>query len=164
MIDESRFVFEVTEMKDMLYRLSVSYLHSDADAQDAVQQALEKAWRHRARVAEEAFRPWLTRIVINECKTQLRRAGRVMPSDQLERYAGETPPPDIALSDALSRLPDKLRTPILLHYMEGFSIQEVARALHVPMTTVRSRLYRGRDALRVELSDGEEGRLCARMR
>ena len=164
MMDEGRFVSEVTEMKDMLYRLSVSYLHSDADAQDAVQQALEKAWRHRAKVAEQAFRPWLTRIVINECKTQLRRAGRVMPSDQLERYAGETPPPDIALSDALSRLPDKLRTPILLHYMEGFSVEEVARALHVPMTTVRSRLYRGRDALRRELSDGEEGKPCARMK
>ena len=162
MMDEGRFVSEVTEMKDMLYRLSVSYLHSDADAQDAVAQALEKAWRHRARVKAEAFRPWLTRIVINECKTQLRRAGRTSPSDQLERYAGETPPPDLSLADALSRLPDKLRTPLLLHYMEGFSMKEIAKALRVPETTVRSRLYRARDALREELSSGEEGKPCAR--
>ena len=164
MIEERQFVSEVTEMKDMLYRLSVSYLHSDADAQDAVQQALEKAWQHRSRVGDGAFRPWLTRIVINECKTQLRRVKRVQPSDKLEAYAGTTPPPDITLSDALSRLPDKLRTPLLLHYMEGFSVEEVAKSLRVPATTVRSRLYRARNALRDQLNDGEEGTACARTR
>ena len=164
MVEERQFVAEITEMKDMLYRISVSYLRSDADAQDAVQQALEKAWRHRERVNAAAFRPWLTRIVINECKTHLRRAKRVQLTDQPELYAGVTPPPDIALADALSRLPDKLRTPLLLHYMEGFSVEEVARALRVPGTTVRSRLYRARNALRDELTDKEEARTCAGMR
>lgn len=156
MIDEERFVREVTDMQDMLYRLSVSYLHHDQDAQDAVSQALENAWRHRARVEDAAFRPWLTRIVINQCKSMLRRRARVSPSDQLERLSGMAPPPDIALRDALSRLPDKLRTPLLLHYMEGFSTDEVARALRVPGTTVRSRMHRARLRLRAEL-DGKEG-------
>ena len=105
MIDGERFVQEVTDMQDMLYRLSVSYLHHDQDAQDAVAQAIENAWRHRARVAEGAFRPWLTRIVINQCKSMLRRRARVSPSDQLERLGGMTPPPDLALRDALSHLP-----------------------------------------------------------
>ena len=152
MIEESRFVAEVTQMRDMLYRLSVSYLHHYQDAQDAVSQALENAWRHRARVAEGAFRPWLTRIVINQCKSMLRRRARVVPSDQLERLGGMTPPPDLALRDALSHLPEKLRTPLLLHYMEGFSTDEVARALRVPGTTVRSRMHRARLRLRAELS------------
>ncbi len=156
MIEESRFVAEVTAMKDMLYRLSVSYLHSDADAQDAVQQAIENAWRHRDRVGADYFRTWLTRIVINECKTQLRRGRRYVCSDQMERYAGQTPPPDLTLRDALDRLPEKLRTPLLLQCMEGFSVREVSRALRLPETTVRSRLYRAREALRREL--GEEGR------
>lgn len=162
MIEEKQFVSEITQMKEMLYRLSVSYLHSDADAQDAVQQALEKAWRHRGRVNPDAFRPWLTRIVVNECKSQLRRLRRTRPSDRLDLLAGEAPPPDIALADALSRLPDKWRTPLLLHYMEGFSMEEIAKALGVPMTTVRSRLYRGRNALRRQLDEGEEGKTCAR--
>lgn len=155
MIEERFFVAEITAMKDMLYRLSVSFLHSDADAQDAVQQAIENAWRHRGRVDERAFRPWLTRIVINECKTQLRRKKRAVPSDWLEACAAEAQPPDIALRDALERMPEKLRTPLLLHYMEGFSVAETAAALRVPMTTVRSRLYRAREALRRELG-GEE--------
>ena len=67
-----------------------------------------------------------------------------------------TPPPDLALRDALSHLPEKLRTPLLLHYMEGFSTDEVARALRVPGTTVRSRMHRARLRLRAELS-GKEG-------
>lgn len=155
MIEESRFVAEVTAMKDMLYRLSVSYLHNDADAQDAVQQAIESAWRHRDRAEEDYFRTWLTRIVINECKSALRRGRRLVLSDQVERYAGQTPPPDISLRDALDRLPEKLRTPLLLQCMEGFSVKETSRALNLPETTVRSRLYRARAALRREW--GEEG-------
>lgn len=158
MIEESRFVAEVTQMRDMLYRLSVSYLRSDADAQDAVQQAIESAWRHRGRVEPQAFRPWLTRIVINACKSQLRKKRRVFLSDRLECYAGAAPPPDVTLADALSRLPEKLRTPLLLHYMEGFSVTETAGALHVPETAVRSRLYRARKALREELGGEEAGR------
>ena len=156
MIDGERFVQEVTDMQDMLYRLSVSYLHHDQDAQDAVAQAIENAWRHRAHVEEGAFRPWLTRIVINQCKSMLRRRNRVMPSDQLERLSGTTPPPDLALRDAISRLPEKLRTPLLLHYMEGFSTDEVARAMRLPGTTVRSRMHRARLCLRAELSGREE--------
>lgn len=155
-MDEQGFVTEVTAMRDMLYRLSVSYLHSDADAQDAVQQAIENAWRHRARVKPERFRPWLTRIVINECISQLRRGRRVLLTGRMELYGEQAEMPDPTLSDALSRLPEKLRTPLLLHYMEDFSVKEVAQALGVPGSTVRNRLARARSALRAELG-GEEG-------
>lgn len=67
-------------------------------------------------------------------------------------------PVDFALCDALARIPDKLRTPLLLHYMEGFSVHEVARVLRVPDTTVRSRLYRARRALREQLDEQEGSR------
>lgn len=158
MMTEERFVQEVMQMRDMLYRLSVSYLHHDHDAQDAVSQAIENAWRHRDRVSPDAFRPWLTRIVINQCKTLLRQRGRVFASEHMERYAGMAEPVDLALCDALARIPDKLRTPLLLHYMEGFSVHEVARVLRVPDTTVRSRLYRARRALREQLDEQEGSR------
>lgn len=156
MIDEGSFVREVIARQDMLYRLAVSYLRHDADAQDAVQQAVEKAWKHRTRVDQDGFAPWLTRIVINECKSVLRRRKRAIPSERMELYEGETPPPDLSMADALSRLPEKLRTPLLLHYIEQFSVDETARALGLPATTVRSRLHRARIALRKEL-DGKEG-------
>ncbi len=127
-----------------------------------VQQALENAWRHRERANPAAFRPWLTRIVINECISQLRRRKNAQTSKWVDQLACQSPPPDIALADALSRLPDKLRTPLLLHYMEGFSLEEIAKALGVPMTTVRNRLYRGRNALRDALTEGERDASCAK--
>ena len=55
------------------------------------------------------------------------------------------------LSNELSALPEKLRTPLLLHYLEGFSLEEVAAVLHVPVGTVKSRLHLARKALRLEL-------------
>lgn len=158
MIDERAFVLEVASMRDMLYRLSVSYLRSDADAQDAVQQALENAWRHRDRVDEAGFRPWLVRIVINECKSALRRRKKLFFTERMEKMAVRTPPPDLALADALERMPEKLRTPLLLHHMEGFSLEEIAAATGVPRTTVASRLFRARRALREAL--GEEESVC----
>lgn len=155
MIDEGRFVAEVMAMRPMLYRLSMSIVHHDADAQDAVSQAIENAWRHRARVDTEAFRAYLTRIAINECKSLLRRKRRSIPTEDFSSFGATVAAPDAALSDALGRVPEKLRTPLLLHYMEQFSLREIAQILSVPVTTVRSRLARGREALRNELGEEE---------
>ena len=156
MIGEEQFTAKVLSMRDMLYRLSVSYLHSDADAQDAVQQAAENAWRHRDRVDEASFRPWFTRIVINECKSLLRRRRRVIPTDEPARWAGQTPPPDLSLADAIARLPDKTRTPLLLYYMDGFTTREIAKTLCLTETAVRSRMFRARNDLRRALEREDE--------
>lgn len=156
MVSETSFVTQVREKREMLYRLSVSMVRSDADAQDAVQQALEKAWQHRDRVEEGAFVPYLTRIVINECKTQLRRKRRTIPSENLEALGGTAEQPDLALRDALDRLPEKLRTPLVLHYLEGMPLADVSRALRLPESTVRSRVHRARQALRKALQEGGE--------
>lgn len=155
MIDEGCFVSEVMAMRPALYRLSMSIVHHDADAQDAVSQAIENAWRHRTRVDAQAFRAYLTRIVINECKSLLRRKRRSVPTDDFTFLSAAAAPPDAVLSDAIARVPEKLRTPLLLHYMERFSLREIAQILHVPVTTVRSRLSRGREALRKELGEEE---------
>ncbi|MCI6375831.1 MAG: RNA polymerase subunit sigma-70, partial [Clostridiales bacterium] len=67
MIEETAFVREAQEMLGGMYRLSVSILRRREDAQDAVQQAMLRAWERRAQARETTFRGWLTRIVINEC-------------------------------------------------------------------------------------------------
>ena len=158
MIDESRFTAEALRMQDMLYRTAVSILRHDADAQDAVQQALENAWKHRHRVEPDFFAPWLMRIVINCCKEQLRKRSWETASDQMDLYGGETPPPDPDLADALARLPIKYRMPLLLHYLEGFSLEEIAQTLRLPMNTVKSRMRRARLKLRAEWNEAEDAR------
>ena len=137
-------------MERTLYRVARGYLQSADECADAVQEALCKAWDKRQTVVPERFRPWLTRIVINECHNIGRRKKRVQLVADIEPpEPSDTPMPD--LSNELSALPEKLRTPLLLHYLEGFSLEEVAAVLHVPVGTVKSRLHLARKALRLEL-------------
>lgn len=155
MVSEATFVAHVQGMQQMLYRISVSLLRRDADAQDAVAQAIMKAWAAKERVSDDYFRPWLTRIVINECHTLLRKRKReqVLPDNM-----GFSPPPDMDLRDALERLPENLRITLLLHCLEGFTMAEIASIQKVPVSTVKGRLFRARKALHHQLYEKE---VCA---
>lgn len=136
----------------MMYHVACGLLQSDADRQDAMQQALLKAWEKRHTLKNEGFfKTWLIRILINECKNILRRQKRVSPVDTLPE--GETPAYDMALRDLIDRLPEKQRMCVILHYVEGLPVQDVARALHVPAATVRGRLMQARRKLKIDLEE-----------
>lgn len=137
MIDEATFMDEVEAMERALYRVSRSLLKSPEDCADAVQEALARAWARRGRVEADYFRPWLMRIVINECHTIGRKRQRVVLVDEVEQPAPAFEPPDERLKQALSAVPEKLKVPLLLHYLEGFSVAEVAQILRIPQGTVR---------------------------
>lgn len=151
MIDEATFTAETTALLPTLYRIGRSILHSDADAQDAVQQALEKAWANRAHVRTATFRAWLTRIAVNECRNIQRYRMRVTPVAEMKEN-GDYTPPDLDLAQALASLDEKLRLPLLLKYMEGYTEQEVAKTLGLSIPAVKNRLYRARRALEKMLS------------
>ena len=157
MIEETDFVREAQAMLGGMYRLSMSILRRREDAQDAVQQAMLRAWERRAQVREGSFRGWLTRIVINECRNIQRARMRVIPMDELPECPAPAYEDDgaLAMAMAMEALAEKLRTPLLLRYMEGFSEKEIAQALGVTLPTVKSRLHRARRALREELGDSE---------
>ena len=156
MVDEQTFVREAQAMERTLYRISRSYLPRWEDCADAVQEALGKAWAKRRQADPGYFRAWLTRIVINECHNCYRRQKRIVYAEQAE--AGQNPAFDdaIALRQSLSTLPEKLRLPLLLHYLEGFSLKEVARILRLPIGTVKSRLHQARKALKLELEQEDK--------
>lgn len=156
-IDERVFTEAAQMQLAGLYRLSLSILASAADAQDAVQQGMLRAWERRGQVSDESrLRAWLMRIVINECRNIQRRRMRVFPVAELPRGAQESGEiADGGLKEAIDALDEKLRTPLLLRYMEGFSEREIAQTLSVPVTTVKNRLFRARKALRAGLEDAE---------
>lgn len=151
MVDEQTFVSEVKDMERMLYRVSRGYLHTWEDCADAVQEALEKAWAKRNTVQPGHFRAWLTRIVINECHNVLRRRKRCILVAEAEPMPREVPGIDLDLRESIARLPEKLRVPLLLHYLEGFPLEDVARILRLPVGTIKSRLYHARNTLRLTL-------------
>ena len=155
MISEEHFTEQTMAMGPVLYRMSMSILRHEADCRDAVQQALLKAWIARERMDPERFRPYLTRIVINECRNIQRQRMRVSPVAEFEEAGAAWQPEESELAEAIRMLPESLRTPLLLHYMENYSEKETAKALGLSVTAVKNRLYRARRALKQRLTDWE---------
>lgn len=146
------FAKEAEECTGLLYRVSYTLLHNDADCQDAVQEALLKAWAARNTLKNPLFfRTWLVRILINVSRDSLKRRGRALPLERVPEPTAACPDPSLA--DALARLPEKLRLPLTLYYSEQMSYRAISQTLHIPVTTVQSRLRQGKARLRKELKD-----------
>ena len=147
------FSNQVLLIEPMLYRVAYGLLLNRTDCADAVQEALLRAWEKRNTLRDESlFRTWLTRILINECYSIHRRAKWERPSEKLPE-----PPPlpgpdaDPAVFRALFSLEEKMRLPVVLHYVEGYSVEEVARIMRIPAGTVKSRLARARERIKQEM-------------
>ena len=140
-----RFAEEIIALTDTLYRVSYSILRDKYDREDAVQSCLEKAWKKRKTLRDERYlKTWLIRILINECYN-VHRHRRELPQEIPERTA--PPGADPILHDALMCLPENVRTPIVLHYMEGYSIRDIASILGITENRVTERMYRARRKL-----------------
>lgn len=157
-----------------LFRTARSILRHDAEAEDAVQEAYLRAFTHRDDYRGIAsLGTWLTRIVINEALTRLRRRRTVESLDELvEAMMPETtmvepfpttdePNPEeiVARTEtrriverAIDELPAAFRIVFVLRAVEQMSTEETAQALDIPAATVRSRFHRGRQRLRHSLS------------
>ena len=140
------FTERVRACERRLYRVAHTMLHSDADCEDAVQEALLRAWAKLDTLREEAyFETWLIRILINQCKTFHRRRTRdaELPNEDIPGpESGQS-----SLLEALESLPPKSRIALELHYIEGYNVKECARMLSVPEGTVKWRLHQGRRLL-----------------
>lgn len=153
-MDESRYIAVSRQVMPLLYRTAYSIVENRADAEDAVQQGLLNAWQAKEKAGEGSERAWMVRIVINECYTLLRKRRRCQPAELPDMIC--LPPEDTGLRDALQTLPANLRTPFLLKYMEGMKETEVAAATGLPVTVVKSRLFRARRQLQKLLKEEVE--------
>ncbi len=136
------------------YRVAYSIVGNRADAEDAVQQAFLRGWKARAQARPDAEKAWMMRIVINECYTILRKRKRTVPMDDLSALPAPSAP-DAGLAEAIRALPESLRTPLLLKYMEGMTEKEVATVMHLSLTGAKNRLFRARKALKTLLDEEE---------
>lgn len=147
-----------------IYRLAMTILRNERDAEDAVQDVFLRVFeRIRGYRGESSFETWLTAIVVNVCRDRLRRqkVRRVLSLDRLRGQAGGD---DVAkvvadrlqrqtLWSLVDRLEEKYRLPVILHYHENLSCGEVARVLGLRTSTVYSRLNTARLRLRVMLRE-----------
>jgi RNA polymerase sigma-70 factor (ECF subfamily) len=157
----------------LLFRTVRSILKSDADTEDAVQDAYLAAWRALGTFRGDAkLSSWLVRIALNEAFKRVRRRASNVVTFGAGAEAGEEGPegtmeadddqrPDMAASRAemrrlmearIDQLPDPFRTVFMLRAVEEMPVEEVAALLEIPEATVRTRFFRARAQLRESLS------------
>lgn len=165
--DKSAFDILVLKYENKIIKLVHRYVHDPDEAMDVAQEAFIKAYRAMGRFrGESAFYTWLYRIAINTAKNHLvamrrRPPGNDIDAGEAEQYDGAAglreydTPEHLVLKDeiqatiarAIDELPDDLRTAITLRELEGMSYEEIALAMDCPIGTVRSRIFRARDAI-----------------
>ena len=149
------FAGRVEAVRVRLYRTAYLYLGREADALEAVDEAVYKALRALKQLREpNLFETWLTRILINECHKELRRRSRFSGEESLPENAGPDAYEHLPLKEAIRRLPEELRSVVILRFFAGYTQAETAAALEVPQGTVVTRQRRALELLRLEL--GEE--------
>lgn len=151
---QADFIQRVRACERRLYRVARTMLPQECDCEDAVQEALLRAWDRRETLRQEAyFETWLIRILINKCKTFYRR--RPPEPAELTEDIPQVSSEETPLLEALMVLPRKQRVTLELHYIEGYSVAETARILRLPEGTVKWRLKRGRELLKKALNREE---------
>lgn len=154
-MNEQTYLDLMRQAEDVLYHVACTLLRSEADRKDAMQETALRAWEKRHTLREERyFQTWCVRIMMNVCHSMHRKGRQVVTMEQLPE--GTAPCADPELRMILDALPEKHRLPLVLHYLEGFSVEEIARAMGIPTGTAKYRLHQARKALRIELDEGKE--------
>lgn len=139
---------------DMVYRVSFSYMKNKEDAEDVLQEVFTKYFcALHFPMSPEQEKAWFLRVTINQCHDDLRRKKYRMHASLEEVQDVETcVEEDMGhLHQALQKLPEKYNGVIILHYLEGYTVEEIARILQLSSSAVKMRLKRGREFLKEEL-------------
>ena len=138
---------------NLLYRLCYSILLVREDAEDAVQDVFLKYYRRQPTFADEDHeKAWFIRVAVNHCKDVLRRRKlrEFIPFSEVEELLAdmEAEDDDSGVLQALFELSDRYRIVMILHYLEGYPVKEVAKLCGLTQSAVKMRLSRGREQLK----------------
>ncbi len=169
--DKKSFDLLVLKYQNRIIKLVSRYVREPSDAMDIAQEAFLKAYRALPNFrGDSAFYTWLYRIAINTAKNHIVSLSRRPPEAHLENADGESialeelqkdidNPEHLLLADeikqtiltAMNKLPEDLRVAITLREVEGLTYEEIAEAMDCPIGTVRSRIFRAREAVDTKL-------------
>lgn len=137
----------LTEHGDRLYRLCLVMLGNPQDAEDAVQETLLKYLQKAPEFGgPEHEKAWLLTVAANKCRDQLRFRFR-HPQVDLDSIPLAVDAQDSGILDALMTLPDKFRLVLILHYVEGYTVKDMAAILRKTPSAIKMRLQKGRRLL-----------------
>ena len=165
--DKRAFDLLIQKYQHRIVSLVSRYVSDPSEAQDVAQEAFIKAYRAIKRFrGESAFYTWLYRIAINTAKNWIVAKNRRPPNSDIDAVDAEqyaissrlreisTPESELlreeierTVFDTIAKLPEDLRTAIVLREMDGMSYEEIAVTMECPIGTVRSRIFRAREAI-----------------
>ena len=169
--DKAAFDLLVVKYQHRVLGLVSSYVNDYQEVQDVAQEAFIKAYRAIDKFrGDSSFYTWLYRIAVNTAKNHLVSKGRKLPESDIDVHDAEfldtaaslrvvdTPERNLyrdeierVIHDAIRRLPDELRTAVMLREFDGLSYDEIAHVMDCPVGTVRSRIFRAREAIDREI-------------
>lgn len=155
MIHDDVFVEEIRNVKRNAFGVAYLILKNTSDCEDAMGAAIVKAYEHRGRLKKRSsFRAWFLQILRNECMTILRGRRKVIETEEIPQSVPDDPDTAqaIDLRNALMRLPEASRNALYLQE-QGYTMEEIAEIMNVPAGTVKSRISRAKEQLRVMLED-----------
>jgi RNA polymerase sigma-70 factor (ECF subfamily) len=175
--DSRAFDLLVLKYQHKIFGLISRYVHDADEVQDVAQEAFIKAYRALPRFrGDSAFYTWLYRIAINTAKNHLVSRSRRPPGSDVEVEDAEYYDGGSALRDinspenvlfgaelkavverALSALPDDLKTAVTLREFDGLSYEDIAEIMDCPVGTVRSRIFRAREAIDKQVKEQMDG-------
>lgn len=169
--DKAAFDLLVIKYQHRILGLVGSYVNDYQEVQDVAQEAFIKAYRAIDKFrGDSSFYTWLYRIAVNTAKNHLVSKGRKLPESDIDVHDADfldtasslrvvdTPERNLyrdeierVIHDAIRRLPDELRTAVMLREFDGLSYDEIAHVMDCPVGTVRSRIFRAREAIDREI-------------
>lgn len=151
-IEEANFIRLIQENKLGMYRLALSILHNETDAEDAVSETVLKAYEKLDKLKNiDKFKSWIMMILVNQSRTMLRKKNRIDLMEDMgqlemsfENQTGE-------LWSVVAELEEDFRNVVILFYYEDMTTKEIAKTLRVAEGTVKSRLSRAREKLKLKI-------------
>lgn len=152
---EKKFEECVTYNKEKFYRLAYTYVKNSHDAMDILQESILKGYANLSKVKDiKALDKWMSRIIVNTALDFLRRISKETVIDKesiiLDKVATTS---DENLSYAIDALDPELKTIIILKYFHGYTINEVADILEISVYTVKNRMHKALNLLRVDIKE-----------
>lgn len=154
------FIENVEKYKINLYRLAKSIVKNDTDTEDAVSETILKAYSNLNQLRSfNKFKPWIMQILVNECYRLCNLRNKTIYSDDMEEYIKSTYEENEdngGMWNLVNTLEEDFRIVSVLFYYEDLSLKDISKILDIPIGTVKSRLSRARQKLKILVEEKEE--------
>lgn len=151
----------IKENQQSFYRTAYSYVKDSDASLDIIHNAIVKAIKKSNTLKKEEYlKTWFYRILINECLMYLRKSKKIVYIDEVDEYnqaydCMQDKMDALDLYSAIEKLDSNLKTIILLRFFEDMKLDEIAKVTNTNLSTVKSRLYKALDILKITINDGD---------